>query len=862
MGASRSSRATGTHREDELRATANESFKAEPAPSGSFIAEGDSFSRAPLNSRLPPVSPHRVTIAARTSSARLEAHRVVHEDQDGELTYTDREFSDEEEEQIEESFREVVERKREGLDKESLEGLDPDLQEALVCEDLLFVLMGIEGQYIEFDPLYNPEDEFERLQGAQFMIDPNLDPWLASAVARFIPIATYYTSIQTFVEQYSDLSQGVINHALCAAIREMLREYLVLLAQLEHQFNTSPTFTLQRFWYYLHPTLHTLSLIHSLTSDLVLLNLPSDDDDSSSGSTNSSDSSLGGGGDEGLRAVLAEMKGAAAGIRSSSRWTAATGPAKGGEVLAVLASKLERTSGDPTARELYTTLLLRASQPYVAILVAWVTTGQLADPWDEFIVKETKGITRGSLDVDFNDEYWERRYTLRDKAAKKGAKAGESHRARGLSAGAIVPAFLDPWKNKILLAGKYLNVIRECGIEIKPPEDVALVRADGGLVAMNDEAFFKRIDNAYTYANRTLLQLLLSEQLLLTRLRSLKQYFFVEHGDAITLFLDLAKYELTKRSKNATVTKLQSLLELALRGSSSSAADPFKDDLTVVLHPSTLTEWLVKVTSVDGAFGGKDEGQDALGNGLMDHKTQDNPNIKASEAFTFDYRVRFPLNLVISKKTVVRYQLVFRYLLQLKLLERLLADAWTDQTKTPIWRQRSKYPELEQWKSRVFALRARMFAFVQQMFGFAVAEVLEPNWRALEAKLSKVETVDQLLQDHVGFLDDCLNSLLLTTNEKILKLHNKMITCCEMFAAYTITFTKALLLATKTADHAGAWSPSFYEKQWDMLEKFEKNFNHHFETFHQIVGYTASRENPSLLPLHVRLEHLKMPRPE
>ncbi|KAK4696201.1 hypothetical protein P7C70_g8417, partial [Phenoliferia sp. Uapishka_3] len=249
--------------------------------------------------------------------------------------------------------------------------------------------------------------------------------------------------------------------------------------------------------------------------------------------------------------------------------------------------------------------------------------------------------------------------------------------------------------------------------------------------------------------------------------------------------------------KNATLSKLQSVLDFALRGSSSSAADPFKDDLTVVLHGSNLTDWLVKVNKVDGAMGGANEGQDALGNGLMDNTNQDNPNLRASEAFTFDYRVRFPLNLVISKKTVVRYQLVFRYLLQLKLLERLLADAWTDQTKTSIWRERSKYPEIEKWKGRIFALRARMFAFVQQMFGFAVGEVLEPNWRTLEGKLKEVETVDQLLRDHVGFLDDCLNSLLLTTSEKILK---------------------ALLIATKTADAAGAWSPSLFEKQWDALD--------------------------------------------
>ena len=35
-----------------------------------------------------------------------------------------------------------------------------------------------------------------------------------------------------------------------------------------------------------------------------------------------------------------------------------------------------------------------------------------------------------------------------------------------LPGGACVPPLLEGWKHKILLAGKYLNVIRECGIEI------------------------------------------------------------------------------------------------------------------------------------------------------------------------------------------------------------------------------------------------------------------------------------------------------------------------------------------------------------------------------------------------------------
>ncbi|KAG2143183.1 hypothetical protein BD769DRAFT_1383163 [Suillus cothurnatus] len=54
---------------------------------------------------------------------------------------------------------------------------------------------------------------------------------------------------------------------------------------------------------------------------------------------------------------------------------------------------------------------------------------------------------------------------------------------------------------------------------------------------------------------------------------------------------------------------------------------------------------------------------------------------------------------------------------------------------------------------RVALLRARMLAFVQQILAFAIFQVLEPNWRELEAKLAKVTTGDQLLGDHVDFLD-------------------------------------------------------------------------------------------------------------
>lgn len=74
--------------------------------------------------------------------------------------------------------------------QESLERVPLDIQEALILEDLLFVLMvwlcfdytlplltvtlqGIEGTYITYHLEYSPEDD-DPLQGIRFVVSPSL----------------------------------------------------------------------------------------------------------------------------------------------------------------------------------------------------------------------------------------------------------------------------------------------------------------------------------------------------------------------------------------------------------------------------------------------------------------------------------------------------------------------------------------------------------------------------------------------------------------------------------------------------------------------------------------------------------------
>jgi gamma-tubulin complex component 2 len=92
--------------------------------------------------------------------------------------------------------------------------------------------------------------------------------------------------------------------------------------------------------------------------------------------------------------------------------------------------------------------LEKSAQPYFQVLRKWVFHGILEDPFNEFIVKENKQCSKENIERDFNDQYWNERFTYREE---------------------MIPIFLAKYKEKVLHSGKYLNVIRECGKDVRYP---------------------------------------------------------------------------------------------------------------------------------------------------------------------------------------------------------------------------------------------------------------------------------------------------------------------------------------------------------------------------------------------------------
>ena len=201
-------------------------------------------------------------------------------------------------------------------------------------------------------------------------------------------------------------------------------------------------------------------------------------------------------------------------------------------------------------------------------------------------------------------------------------------------------------------------------MDYKGPRQLSYLTQEGG--------YTDTIHQAYAFASKSLLQLVLEEEDLLGHLRSLKHYFLMDHGDLLVHFMDTAEKELSKPMAEILPQRLESLLELAVR-TSLVDLDPYKDNIRPVLVPYDLVTQLFYIMAIQ---------PEGVGLGVIPpaplvHPDPNAVGLSGVEAFSLDYVVKWPLSLVISRKSLVKYQMLFRHLFFCRHVERELCATWT-----------------------------------------------------------------------------------------------------------------------------------------------------------------------------------------
>ena len=486
-------------------------------------------------------------------------------------------------------------------DEEASIGTFPiQVQEMLLVNDLLSVLIGIDGKYLRIKVTSGEA-------GLAIRPDPTLDLSLADLVDRILPLTHYYVRVVRMIDLRQKYEFGLVNHALCAALREVLREYLILVAQLEHQMSLGHL-SLQKLWFFVQPAMQTLKALYNLVLDIE------------------------------------------ADCRSKPE-RGSTTTLRGGMLLNVLHAHAVAAGGEQHTTKLLSFVLQESAVPYLAMLHSWLHEGLVHDPYAEFMIEERPNRPY------YDDSYWEKRYVKRDK-----------HVASFLADKDVV--------EKILNTGKYLTVLRECG-EAKTvglpvaadglahhdasAQDAATGQAGGvgpGVLSYssNTRVYAQLVHEAYTASSHRVLELLVKQKQLLHRLHSVKRYFLLEQGDWLVHFLDLAHEELSKDAAQASKTRIESMLALALV--TAASGDQERDNVSCSLVASSALEEVLYVISIDGshrASKSRHLSQAGAGGGTGGALT-------GYDAFTLTYKVDWPVNIVFSRKTMTKYRWLFRHL--------------------------------------------------------------------------------------------------------------------------------------------------------------------------------------------------------
>lgn len=365
--------------------------------------------------------------------------------------------------------------------------------------------------------------------------------------------------------------------------------------------------------------------------------------------------------------------------------------------------------------------------PFIGMLGKWIYYGILDDPYVEFFVEEKRSEKFAFREQQkLMEDFWEEKYGL--------------NRAK-------VPVFLEAIADKIYLTGKYVNVIRSYSASQELNRDVSLL--DNYVFTTYNEDLRIAVEAAFKWANAELMNIIFKKESLKARLIRIKEYFFLGKGDLFVHFMDLSDKELLKPVKQVSLEKLRNMLEQSIRTSTANS-DKYKEAISCSLSLYSTNELLQAFQHYNGLKGWtKQQVEKKMNVNLL------TSNKRGFETFDIDYSLCFPLNLIITKSVILRYQILFRYLFMLKYAERELNSTWLSFKHH---REVASNPLIKLSLSLV----QRMLHFCKTLSYHFVYEVIEKHWVNYMTNLDHKATVfEDIIAFQDRFLQQCYQDTML-----------------------------------------------------------------------------------------------------
>lgn len=574
---------------------------------------------------------------------------------------------------------------------------DLKVQQGLIIKDLMFTLLGYEGNYIRYSERYNPNNMDQRIRGPDFKTAKHLDISLKSITKKLIDYGKYYLGLTGFVEYYDNSNYGTIIQNLCYNINEFLVNYQEVILKIENEFQFNSKFNLSVFESLvnkeLYQTVHLYEIviqIHETTVDRQAHKV-----------TNEEEHAF-------LNDIRVSLEQSGNMMDASMVSSQNFERCKGGLVLKIVQNRINKYKGDVASHEFLTRLFDSISENYIHMLNNWLINGEIDDQFDEFMIREKK-VSSSLLDF-FNsksEHYWSELFVVRS------------------------DGLIDQFQNvdiqrKILNTGKYLNIFKQCtGIhDFKTLKEI--INPITKIYSQNLEL---KINEFYLRANKLLLKLLFEGFYFGQLIRDFQSIFLFNNSYHIDTFIGRSLNDLKRDSHSISVSKMTKQFDEIFHTPTSLLMKKR------VFSISSSNFYDVAMEIMNVPYDTAETAESVEGRPTDPNRSDDYTISRLDLAI----ELPFPLNLIINRGLSYQYELMFKLLVMVKFINKFNNATWLDINHSQIWKFARFEPRLKKWILRCRILHTRMRDFLNELQVYLNFDVIETNYVNLEALLKKME---------------------------------------------------------------------------------------------------------------------------
>lgn len=692
---------------------------------------------------------------------------------------------------------------------------DIKLQEGLIIKDLLFVLVGLEGSYVRYNERYDPNDPSCRARGADYKINKHLDSSLKEVTKRMVALSKMFSALVFFSEIYDSEEYGQVTQAFAHEVRQVLKEYVRFLSQQEVKFKFDKHFTLRQLEQDIKSAISfKITILAEIVQTIYSFNERRKEELSNQ--------------DMQFHNFITSIKNDLNNEFSLDILVdGAKYPiAKGGQILRIIQDTVDLHNGDTKASDFLMSLFNTVSQSYIHTLNNWLTSGELDDISNEFFIATGPNVEASTTLLN-SEHFWHNLFIIRVDGLPK--------------------QFLD--RNiqvKVLLIGKYLNILKSCGIVLAP--------YNGTLVSsLSGNNLYLVLEETYKWANRQIMDLYMNGYDFPSVVADMNYFFLLDKADKFNEFVLSNLDDFKKSYVRSSLAKLKRSFEGTFE-STAVSQDLIYSLLNPQIEENSIYEYLIEVSkqeAVDAASALASKDFESFRNIMnnrrdLNNNTLPNQEVKDTEsAATINYVnleifLPFPLNLVITRTIVTQYQFLFRHLISLQFTDKLINESWAEINKHKIWKHKGFDPIVSSWIRRARASHNKMKDFFRTYSDYVYFEVLKNN-SMTQMDLAKVENFNDLERKLNNSLMGNLKSSGLT-NEDTIRILSKTLEIINGFCKFLTTLRKVLILLDrnlfvkyseriKSNSFNVAQNDERMEKLNSYLNSYQESFNEHIAAF-------------------------------